>query len=98
MMKTHPHFRNLDGNNVKVVVKFLQQQNFTREQIFEAVHLVLYPIERIASKLSQLSHRDDMQPFSEKRQHPSFLQTLLYFIEEEHNFSGSGVFATVDTI
>jgi hypothetical protein len=92
-MKLHPHHNQLDAVNAKMVISFLSKQKFTNEQIFHGIHLVLYPVERVATKLNEVSHRIDMQPFQDKRKDPRFLHTLLYYLEEQYGFSGSGVFS-----
>lgn len=92
-LRCHPHRGLLSSGNVKEVIDFLDKQQFTREQLFNGVQLVLYPIRLIEKKLEEMSTRPDMQPWAEVRKEPYILAHLHYLVEEQYNFTGNGVFA-----
>ena len=92
-MKSHPYYLQYSMRNVKEVEDFLQKENFTAQQIFEGIHLILYPATLVDKKLAELALRPEVAPFSSRRKELHFLSNLLYFIEIDFEFTGTGIFA-----
>ena len=92
-LSTHPHYRHLTVGTMRDVVDLLVHEQFTPEQIYEGLHLILYPAELVKKKFIELSKRPEMQPFEIRRTEKRILHFLIYFIESGYDFTGSGVFA-----
>lgn len=92
-MRSHPQSRQLGTENMKQVIELLTSKGFTKEQIYNGIHLVLYPVALVAEKLKELHTRPDMQPIKESMKELNILQMVLYMLEEQFMFTGNGVFA-----
>lgn len=77
---------------MKEVIELVVSRGFTKEQIFNGLHLVLYPVEFVAEKLDELPSRPELQPIEAAMKEPNILQIVLYFLEEKFMFTGNGVF------
>ena len=93
LLRSHPQSRQLGNENMKQVIELLELQGFTSEQIYNGMHLVLYPLTLVADKLKELPNRPDMQPIEETMMESNILQIVLYLLEEQFMFTGNGVFA-----
>lgn len=78
---------------MKKVIELVTLKGFTKEQIFNGLHLVLYPVDLVTNKLAELPSRPDMQPIEVTLKEPAILQIVLYLLEEQFLFTGNGVFA-----
>ena len=92
-LKLHPNSKLLSLDNMKRVVELIISEGFSKEQLLNGIHLVLYPAELVAQKLAELSKRPDMQPIEVSLKEPNILQIVLYLLEENFMFTGNGVFA-----
>lgn len=92
-LQSHPYSKELSSENMKQVVELITSKGFTREQLCNGLHLVLYPVDMVAQKLAELSSRPDMQPIQKTLREPNVLQIVLYLLEEQFMFTGNGVFA-----
>lgn len=95
-LRSHPHKSHLSSGNVKEVVGYLESHRFTKEQLFNGIQLVLYPLWLIEKKLGEMANRTEMQSWEERRKEPYILAHLHYIVEEQYNFTGNGVFAECD--
>lgn len=93
VLRLHPQSRQLSSENMKKVVELITSKGFTKEQVFNGLHLVLYPVDLVAKKLAELPSRPDMQPIEVTLKEPAILQIVLYLLEEQFLFTGNGVFA-----
>lgn len=93
MLRSHPQSRQLSSENMKKVMELVAARGFTREQMFNGLHLVLYPVELVEKKLSELPSRPEMQPIETTMKEPHILQIVVYLLEEQFMFTGNGVFA-----
>ncbi|KAI9552766.1 hypothetical protein GHT06_020646 [Daphnia sinensis] len=93
MLRSHPQSRQLGSENMKKVMELVAARGFTKEQIFNGLHLVLYPVELVAKKLDELPSRPEMQPIETTIKEPTILQIVVYLLEEQFMFTGNGVFA-----
>ncbi|XP_037776073.1 uncharacterized protein LOC119573112 isoform X1 [Penaeus monodon] len=72
--------------NVKNNLHHLLAHGFTKEQVLEALDVVLYPPELVSDQLSHLAKRPEAQPYSEFKDNPNALQLLLYFIVKNSSY------------
>lgn len=93
MLRSHPQSRQLGSENMKKVMELVAARGFTKEQIFNGLHLVLYPVGLVAKKLDELPSRPEMQPIETTIKEPTILQIVVYLLEEQFMFTGNGVFA-----
>jgi hypothetical protein len=92
-MRSHPHYTQLNSENMKRVIELLDSRCFTKLQIFNGLQLILYPVEVVIDKLNELPYRPDLQPIENALKEPTILQIVLYLLEQEFMFTGDGVFA-----
>ena len=90
VFKSHPHWDKLNLVNLRITLNLLK--NFSKLQIFNGIHLVLYPPDLVATELKKLPDQVDLQPFGAFQHSPFLLSLLLYYIEKQYNFTGCGVF------
>lgn len=100
-LRSHPHWDQLDLTNMILVVEFLQEHQFSAEQIFNGIQLVLYPLSEVARGMTEfISELDQstilMKIKPAKRLNPHVLQLLLYIIERKSHFSGNSVLSNDD--
>lgn len=95
VLSTHPHYQHLCIANMKNVIELLASWNFTEEQIYNGVHLILYPVSVVAMRLDARFTASNKTPESyvAEKEDPFVLQIIVYDMEKQYNFSGSGVFA-----
>lgn len=94
VLRSHPYHTHISVVNVKKVTELLESEGFTPEQIFDGLILVLYPVDIVAQKLKDLERHEAVQPYDEKKKSKTILRYVLYMIESDYDFKGTGVFAT----
>ena len=55
VLKSHPHWNQINAANVKDVIDMLTRCNFTPKQIFGGIQLVIYPSNEVAIALRKLN-------------------------------------------
>ena len=91
-MKVHPHWQQLNVLNVKLVMDLVTNGKYSKKQIFNGLHLFLYPAQVVGQVLQELPGRPELQPFSKFRKSDNALQIVLYYVEKKYHFNGTGVF------
>uniref|UniRef100_A0A1B0A628 Uncharacterized protein n=1 Tax=Glossina pallidipes TaxID=7398 RepID=A0A1B0A628_GLOPL len=97
VMSRHPNWCHIPIVRVKQCYEFLLNNEFSKADIYDNMHLLLYPIKRIDEKLQLLHSPEFLQqlqldykdPLSKK----NILALTLYLIESEYHFTGDGVWA-----
>ncbi|CAH0381028.1 unnamed protein product [Bemisia tabaci] len=98
-LNRHPYWRTVPLIQVDETLQFLLNNNFTKEDIYKSIHIVLYPRVRIEMELASLNRRK----FTVCRDAPDtsvpgftvspvvkkefILPLILYFMEKETNFA-----------
>ncbi|XP_054745707.1 transcription termination factor 5, mitochondrial [Anastrepha obliqua] len=103
LLARHPNWCHIPVLHVKQCLDFLRSKKFKISAIYENVHLLLYPIQRIEEKLMQLQTPE----FLEELQMPvksilyldnnELLTLILYLIESEFHFTGDGIWTEQQT-
>uniref|UniRef100_A0A1A9X216 Transcription termination factor 5, mitochondrial n=1 Tax=Glossina brevipalpis TaxID=37001 RepID=A0A1A9X216_9MUSC len=97
LMSRHPNWCHIPILHIKHCYEFLLNKKFSKADIYDNVHLLLYPIKRIEEKLRLLCSTKFLQqlqldvngPLSNK----NTLALALYLIESDYHFTGDGVWA-----
>lgn len=97
-IQRHPHWLHIPLITIKSSLNYLQSLNYKNDEIFNSIHLVLYPVGRIESALKEIYSTAIYKNASQSQ----ILSLCLYFIELKYNFTGDGVWiderADVDTL
>lgn len=99
-LKLHPNWLQAPLIEIKNTFDYLRQRNFTNEEIYENIIILLYPIPRLQSKLNELiewkEENDENRKISDvevrKLSNSKLISLCLYFIEIEYHFTGDGIF------
>ena len=92
VLKSHPHWNQINAANVKDVIDMLTRCNFTPKQIFGGIQLVIYPSNEVAIALRKLNEETKSDPHLLNAALSNGLEYIIYLIEKESNFSGNSVF------
>ncbi|XP_013110499.2 transcription termination factor 5, mitochondrial [Stomoxys calcitrans] len=102
ILSRHPNWCHIPATQVKNCYEYLLGKTFTTEDIYNNIHLLLYPIKRIQEKLKQLSDPDFLQVLKFDRSNKKLtknesLTLVLYLIESEFHFTGDGLWTEQHT-
>lgn len=100
IIKLHPHWLQAPIVEIKNTYDYLRGLNYTDQEIYENMIILLYPISRLQPKLTELmewkEENDDTRKISDvevrKISNSKLLMLCVYFIECEYHFTGDGVF------
>ncbi|KAG5684932.1 hypothetical protein PVAND_014140 [Polypedilum vanderplanki] len=98
ILKSHPHWMKVPVLSIKQTLEFLQLRDFSKKDLLQNLHILLYSIERIESKLKMLlewKYDDNSNSIDFDLKHVSnskLLSLCLYFIEREYHFTGMAVY------
>lgn len=98
-LERHPHYYQIHVTSAKKVLDYLRYKEFTDEEIYENIFILLYPLARVESKLSPLINEKKNTNGTQQINgilvslipNSKLLSLCLYYIEEEFHFSGDGV-------
>uniref|UniRef100_A0A1B0BFD1 Uncharacterized protein n=1 Tax=Glossina palpalis gambiensis TaxID=67801 RepID=A0A1B0BFD1_9MUSC len=97
VMSRHPNWCHIPIVHVKQCYEFLLNNEFSKADIYDNMHLLLYPIKRIDEKLQLLRLPEFLQQLQLDYKDPlnkkDILALTLYLIESEYHFTGDGVWA-----
>ncbi|EDV92937.1 transcription termination factor 5, mitochondrial [Drosophila grimshawi] len=103
LLSRHPNWCHIPVLHVKQCLEYLLSKRFKLEEIFNNIHLLLYPIKRIEEKLLLLQATEAMEelqlPVSDVHQlsNNEILTLILYLIESEFHFTGDGIWTEQHT-
>ncbi|BFF89269.1 transcription termination factor 5 mitochondrial [Drosophila madeirensis] len=103
LLSRHPNWCHIPLLHVKQCLEYLKSKKFSLSEIFDNIHLLLYPIKRIEEKLLLLQSseiQEDLQlPVSDVNDlsNSEILTLILYLIESEFHFTGDGIWTEQHT-
>ncbi|KAJ8916747.1 hypothetical protein NQ315_013952 [Exocentrus adspersus] len=95
-MKCHPYYLYVPLKDMQETYDYLIAQQFQHDSIFNVMHILLYPQEKIQNALNQIRTNSEIQIKSLKQ--TKLLNLVLYFIEKEHHFTGNGIWRKSDNV
>ncbi|XP_030563815.1 transcription termination factor 5, mitochondrial [Drosophila novamexicana] len=103
LLSRHPNWCHVPVLHVKQCLEYLLSKRFKLNEIFNNIHLLLYPIKRIEEKLLQLQAAEAMEelqlPVADVHalSNNEILTLILYLIESEFHFTGDGIWTEQHT-
>ncbi|XP_075145384.1 mitochondrial transcription termination factor 5 [Haematobia irritans] len=102
LLSRHPNWCHIPATQVKNCYEYLKRKNFSNQDIYKNIHLLLYPIIRIDEKLRQLRNPSFLEELKfnkadEKLNENEKLTLVLYLIEIEFHFTGDGIWTEQHT-
>ncbi|XP_034475458.1 transcription termination factor 5, mitochondrial [Drosophila innubila] len=103
LLSRHPNWCHIPVLHVKQCLEFLQSKKFGPDDIFQNIHLLLYPIKRIEEKLLLLQVTEALEelqlPVADMHalSNNEILTLILYLIESEFHFTGDGIWTEQHT-
>ncbi|XP_023296619.2 transcription termination factor 5, mitochondrial [Lucilia cuprina] len=102
LLSRHPNWCHIPALQVKQCYEFLLSKKFTKTDIYNNIHLLLYPTKRIDEKLLQLQTPEFLQDLQIHRSlkqlsNNEILTLVLYLIESEFHFTGDGIWTEQHT-
>ncbi|XP_073825284.1 mitochondrial transcription termination factor 5 [Musca autumnalis] len=102
LLSRHPNWCHIPAIQVKQCYEFLLEKQFSTEDIYNNIHIMLYPIKRIEEKLIHLKTSDFINELksnenSEELTTNEMLTLVLYLIESEFHFTGDGIWTEQHT-
>ncbi|XP_026850232.1 transcription termination factor 5, mitochondrial [Drosophila persimilis] len=103
LLSRHPNWCHIPLLHVKQCLEYLKSKKFKLTEIFDNIHLLLYPIKRIEEKLLLLQSpeiQEELQlPVSDVHDlsNNEILTLILYLIESEFHFTGDGIWTEQHT-
>lgn len=103
LLSRHPNWCHIPVLHVKQCLEFLQTKKFNLADIFQNIHLLLYPIKRIEEKLLLLQVTEALEelqlpvPDMHALNNNEILTLILYLIESEFHFTGDGIWTEQHT-
>lgn len=85
-LQRHPYWLNVSLVTMLNSLEYLQI-NFTEADIYSNIHLILYPVSKIKSKLKEI----EVQNYGITKS--QMLSLCLYLIEVEYYFTGDGIWS-----
>ncbi|XP_063696633.1 transcription termination factor 5, mitochondrial [Culicoides brevitarsis] len=90
----HPRWNCVPLSVMKHNLEFLLKLNFTKDDIYKHIYILLYPTVRIEEKLKLIA-KDEKCKNATKAQ---ILSLLLYYIELDYHFSGDAIWVDFDVL
>jgi hypothetical protein len=91
-LKQHKYWKEMDTANATRVFQLLfTQLTLSAEQLRRSIYVILYDHKQVQEVIDQLQHQFTAQQYEEWRQHPLFVELIIYHLEKEHNFDSSVV-------
>ncbi|XP_017870604.1 PREDICTED: uncharacterized protein LOC108618875 [Drosophila arizonae] len=103
VLSRHPNWCHIPVIHIKQCLEYLLSKKFKLEDIFQNIHLLLYPIKRIEEKLLLLQTPEIMEelqlpvPNVHALENNEILTLILYLIESEFHFTGDGIWTEQHT-
>ncbi|XP_058974170.1 transcription termination factor 5, mitochondrial-like [Musca domestica] len=102
LLSRHPNWCHIPAIQVKQCYEFLIENKFCTQDIYNNIHMLLYPIKRIEEKLKQLNTTDFIKEIKsiencEELTQNEVLTLVLYLIESEFHFTGDGIWTEQHT-
>ncbi|XP_061387632.1 transcription termination factor 5, mitochondrial [Musca vetustissima] len=102
LLSRHPNWCHIPAIQVKQCYEFLIENHFATEDIYNNIHVLLYPIKRIEEKLKQFENTDFLKEIksienSNELTTNEMLTLVLYLIESEFHFTGDGIWTEQHT-
>ncbi|KAI8045147.1 transcription termination factor 5, mitochondrial [Drosophila gunungcola] len=103
LLSRHPNWCHIPLLHVKQCLEYLRSKKFKLSEIFDNIHLLLYPIKRIEEKMLLLQLPDAQQelqlPVADFHllSNNEILTLILYLIESEFHFTGDGIWTEQHT-
>ncbi|XP_034112334.1 transcription termination factor 5, mitochondrial [Drosophila albomicans] len=103
LLSRHPNWCHIPVLQVKQCLEYLQSKKFGLDDIFQNIHLLLYPIKRIEEKLLLLQVKEALEELHlpivnmHAMNNNEILTLILYLIESEFHFTGDGIWTEQHT-
>ncbi|XP_017114021.1 transcription termination factor 5, mitochondrial [Drosophila elegans] len=103
LLSRHPNWCHIPLLHVKQCLEYLLSKKFKLTEIFDNIHLLLYPIKRIEEKMLLLQLPDAQEELQlpvadfHSLSNNEILTLILYLIESEFHFTGDGIWTEQHT-
>ncbi|KAG5868528.1 hypothetical protein JTB14_032275 [Gonioctena quinquepunctata] len=95
-LKRHPYHLQVPLKDMKDTYDFLKEMRFRQSSIFNVLHVLLYPVEKVQNALNQV-RKDKNIKFNSLNQ-VTKLNLMVYLMEKEHHFTGNGIWRNSDCL
>ncbi|KAJ8926777.1 hypothetical protein NQ314_020827 [Rhamnusium bicolor] len=90
----HPYYLQVPLKDMQDSYDYLISQHFRVSNIFKVMHVILYPVDKIANALKDIKVNKEINYKSLNQ--VKKLNLILYYIEKEHHFTGNGIWRKCD--
>lgn len=94
LISRHPNWCHVPLLAVREAVEYLRRENYSSDDIYDNLHIILYPVSRIADKLKSLQDKTNKiiaEASKLELTNSQMLGLCLYAIELEFHFGGDGI-------